>query len=575
MDNLTLGAILAEVATHWGGREIDRVHCPLESLFFLRLKPPVRFHPAISVAPSFAGVFPASRIPRTGSLPGGVFPALLQKVLAGSVLNSIHKAFTERQVRFEFQGAGWSDGKGPATLVAELIGRSANLFLLRDNGRIEGVARVLRSEYRKFSPGAIYQGPHPRGLVELASLGPDGFLRLLRGPADAGPPEILRLISPGLFEIHRERLSGAEGGRLVEGILRDFQEKKFRPVLFLPIPRDRLGCGLQLDRRTARLLPFPVPDPVSEAREDFPDMASAAESLLEVLLRNWSFQVEWRVARRAVARERDRFRRLRKALEGDLGRVGDPAAYRHRGEALLAGISRANVVSGVARVPDPYSSEGNRMEIPLQDPALGLAKNAEIYFRKSSKAKRADTAIRDRLAKAETEERRRNVLLEEVDSVQDEESLRALSTRLEQFGILRTPRKGKRSPPPKREFRSFRKVVSPEGWSIYIGRNARENQHLTFRIAKERDFWLHAAGVSGSHVIVRNPTGRKELPVATLRMAAGAAAFYSGARRELKVEVHLAFRKDVRRGREPGQVRLKRSRTVLARPLDPLEGKPV
>ena len=76
-------------------------------------------------------------------------------------------------------------------------------------------------------------------------------------------------------------------------------------------------------------------------------------------------------------------------------------------------------------------------------------------------------------------------------------------------------------------------------------------------------------------MIVRNPTGRKELPVATLRMAAGAAAFYSGARRELKVEVHLAFRKDVRRGREPGQVRLKRSRTVLARPLDPLEGKPV
>ncbi len=74
---------------------------------------------------------------------------------------------------------------------------------------------------------------------------------------------------------------------------------------------------------------------------------------------------------------------------------------------MLAGISRADVVRGVARVPDPYSSEGNRIEIPLPDPAVGLAGNADIFFRKSRKAKPSDVILRDRLAKAETEERRR------------------------------------------------------------------------------------------------------------------------------------------------------------------------
>ncbi len=99
---------------------------------------------------------------------------------------------------------------------------------------------------------------------------------------------------------------------------------------------------------------------------------------------------------------------------------------------------------------------------------------------------------------------------------------------------------------------------------ILVGRTARDNDALTFRIASQRDFWLHVAGSPGSHVIVRNPEGLTSLPRETLRFAATLAARHSKARDAGRVSVHVAQVKDVSRprGAPAGQVSLKRYRSV-------------
>jgi predicted ribosome quality control (RQC) complex YloA/Tae2 family protein len=99
---------------------------------------------------------------------------------------------------------------------------------------------------------------------------------------------------------------------------------------------------------------------------------------------------------------------------------------------------------------------------------------------------------------------------------------------------------------------------------VLVGRTARDNDALTFRIASQRDFWLHAAGCPGSHVIVRNPEGLSSLPRETLRFAAELAARHSKARGAGQVSVHVALVKDVSkpRGSPHGQVSLKRYRSV-------------
>jgi predicted ribosome quality control (RQC) complex YloA/Tae2 family protein len=105
---------------------------------------------------------------------------------------------------------------------------------------------------------------------------------------------------------------------------------------------------------------------------------------------------------------------------------------------------------------------------------------------------------------------------------------------------------------------------------VLIGRNSRENDELTFRVAADHDFWFHVADYSGSHVIVRNPSGRGELEQPLLIRAAQLAAYYSQARNSSKVAVHYTQRKYVTKPRKarPGLVQLRQFHTVTVEPRD-------
>jgi predicted ribosome quality control (RQC) complex YloA/Tae2 family protein len=113
-----------------------------------------------------------------------------------------------------------------------------------------------------------------------------------------------------------------------------------------------------------------------------------------------------------------------------------------------------------------------------------------------------------------------------------------------------------------------RRVVSPDGFTILVGKNAADNDVLSVKLASPNDFWLHVAAGSGSHVVVRNPDNLATLPRDTLRFAAGLAAGYSSVRAGGRTAVHVARCADVNkpRGFAPGKVTLRRYRTVQATP---------
>jgi hypothetical protein len=139
------------------------------------------------------------------------------------------------------------------------------------------------------------------------------------------------------------------------------------------------------------------------------------------------------------------------------------------------------------------------------------------------------------------------------------------------------PRRSQRQPPPPPDPESglwhgrsvARRFVSPDGMTVLVGRTAVDNDALSLQLGAPRDFWLHVAGGSGSHVVVRNPQGLERLPRDTERFAAALAARYSQARRGGRVAVHLTTCSEVSkpRGSPPGQVNLGRYRTVQAAPL--------
>lgn len=114
-----------------------------------------------------------------------------------------------------------------------------------------------------------------------------------------------------------------------------------------------------------------------------------------------------------------------------------------------------------------------------------------------------------------------------------------------------------------------RRFVSPDGLTILVGRSAADNDLLTFKLAAPRDFWLHVATDSGSHVVVRNPDNLPRLPRETLRLAASLAVGHSRARAGGRTAVHLTRRAEVSkpRGFAPGKVLLARWESVQAAPV--------
>ena len=113
-----------------------------------------------------------------------------------------------------------------------------------------------------------------------------------------------------------------------------------------------------------------------------------------------------------------------------------------------------------------------------------------------------------------------------------------------------------------------RRFVAPDGMVVLVGRTAVDNDILTFKLASQKDFWLHVAGESGSHVVVRNPQGLPRLPRETIRFAAALAAGHSKARKGGQVAVHIARVSDVKkpRGMPTGKVTITRFESVRVRP---------
>jgi predicted ribosome quality control (RQC) complex YloA/Tae2 family protein len=121
-----------------------------------------------------------------------------------------------------------------------------------------------------------------------------------------------------------------------------------------------------------------------------------------------------------------------------------------------------------------------------------------------------------------------------------------------------------------------RRFVSPDGMTVLVGRTAADNDVLTLKLGSPRDFWLHVAAGSGSHVVVRNPSGLDRLPRETEQFAASLAAGYSKAKKGGRVSVHVCRCEDVSkpRGSPPGQVLLGRWRSVQVTPWRPGPDEP-
>jgi predicted ribosome quality control (RQC) complex YloA/Tae2 family protein len=244
-------------------------------------------------------------------------------------------------------------------------------------------------------------------------------------------------------------------------------------------------------------------------------------------------------------------------LRRDLERFPDEAELRRDGEALLA--SAGSPAPGATEMALDDPSEPGRTRRIAVDPRLSAPANADRVFDKARRIGRARRQVTERLRETESrlaaERAREQTLLEVKD-------LASLPAGGPEGGGGRAA-DGERGGP--------RQYLTSQGLSFLVGRGAKENHALTFGMARPEDLWFHARDVPGAHVILRDNEGRAG--AADLREAAEAAAFFSDARGEAAVDVHVTRRKHLRPGRGgPGRVQIAHSDTMRVAPRDP-EGR--
>jgi predicted ribosome quality control (RQC) complex YloA/Tae2 family protein len=247
------------------------------------------------------------------------------------------------------------------------------------------------------------------------------------------------------------------------------------------------------------------------------------------------------------------------------------------GEALLAGLGIASRSGDVVVVPDPYDPGGREIVIPA--PAgRTLAQVADDLFRRHRRSLRGLTAAGARAELLMARASRLETLIAVQQRTTDTAGAEALEADMRAEGLpvglvgpTRVARAAARATAPRLD--GVRMITSTDGWTILVGRTGADNDRLTFKIAAPDDIWLHAAGVHGAHVIIRNPDRRAAAPAATIAEAARLALWFSDARSEAAGDVHWTRRKHVRRARggTSGMVVVKRFETIRVRPQPPKE----
>ncbi|MBA3805691.1 MAG: NFACT family protein, partial [Acidobacteria bacterium] len=240
----------------------------------------------------------------------------------------------------------------------------------------------------------------------------------------------------------------------------------------------------------------------------FASLSEAADNYYLDLEAQRAFETRAAAARARLRKVIAQRRKLHRHLTGDLAAHGDALEHKRIGDLLLANIGNAERRGPTVIVTDYYAENTPRIELEI-DENTSLQDEAARRFSRYTKAKHAAQELTGRLALLEKEIAHletQQVKMEEMIADEDGAGLAVFdSDEAKQAQTPRAARSGKsaESVPGARRYRSS------DGYEILVGRAARDNDHLTFRIARPFDLWLHAANYPGSHVVVRNST-RKE-----------------------------------------------------------------
>ena len=562
-DAFFLSAVLTEIRQKAIGGRVEKIHQPSRDTVILHLRCP-EGREKLLFAPNPA----APRLHFTAASPENpdqppMFCMLLRKHLTGGRLKAVTQLPMERMARFTFD---CTDEMGDPTekhLVAELMGRTCNLYLLGADERIiDCLRRIgLDESQRPALPGLIYQPPetitkeNPATLESYVNLlsqaGADLLAQRLMDNLGGLSPLVCReaaLFAAGDIDARIENLNIPA---VADKLQLFFHEHIFHPAPYFTADKDGLP-------KQFAFCPLRQYGDYQQA-ETF---AGLMDSIYIVKDRRNAMAQKSQGVRKTVQNLIQRLKRKLAVQEKELTATYDRERLRQFGDIVTANLHRITKGQSLLQAENFYDENMALVDIPLSV-TLSPQQNAAKYYKDYARMKTAEKELKKQMALARQEKDYLQSVLESLTRADCEGDLEEIRQELQAGGYLRPDSGKKRMKQAKSRPMQF---VSTDGYEIFVGRNNRQNEALTFQIARKDDLWLHAQKVHGSHVIIA--CGGVTPPDNTVTQAAQLAAHYAETAGGQNIPVDVTPVKQVKKlpGGKTGMVIYHQYRTVIVNP---------
>ena len=555
-DGITVSCLRKELAeTLTGGRITKIVQSEADELLLTIKNNGEQYRLLLSASASLPLVYLTDKNkPAPMTAPG--FCMLLRKHLSGGRIVAVTQPSLERILHFQIEHLDEMGDLCRKTLIVELMGKHSNLIFCKEDGMIlDSIKHVSLavSSVREVLPGRPYFIPHTQDKLDPLTCPPGEMVAAICEkpvPLVKAIYTTLTGFSPVIAEelCFRSSLESARPAGALEEAEREMLEHQLLRLVetvqagdFEPYIYYKEG------KEPVEFSAVPLTLYGDLAAESF----SSVSALLETYYasKNTLTRIRQKSSdlRRIVQTALERSRKKYDLQSRQLSDTEKREKYKIWGE--LIHTYGYGVPEGAKSMQALNYYTNEEITIPL-DTTLSAQENAKKYFDKYGKLKRTFEAVTKLLAETGAEVEHLESIQTSLDMALSEEDLVQIKEELVESGYIRRKGGGKKVKITSRPYH----YISGDGFDIYVGKNNYQNEELTFQLATGNDWWFHAKGVPGSHVIVK--TNGQELPDRTFEEAGRLAAYYSKNRGGDKVEIDYVQKKKVKKpgGSRPGFV---------------------
>ena len=499
-----------------------------------------------------------------------MFCMLLRKRLGGGKLISVRQMGCDRVLFLDFECINELGDTVIITVVCEIMGMYSNIIILDSNGVIiDSLKRVdlTMSSRRLVLPNIKYELPESQDKLDITKSEPEEIANAVKNiyPETSLNKALLKVIegvSPVVCrELEYKVMEGAQNN--LEGILYE----KLVGVLkqFKAVCSDCNGKPYLIYRDDGKPMDFTFLKTEQYGEfaviEELESFSALLDKFYDVRDSRERMRVKAQDLTKLLTNTSERISRKLAKQQLELKNCENREQLRICGDLLQANLYRIERGLPFVEVENFYDENYSTIRIKL-NPAISPAANAQKYYKDYQKAKNAEKFLQEQLEKGRTELEYVDSVLDTVNRAENERDLAQIREELTEQGYLKRNRTKQKQPSalPPIEF------TSSDGFRILVGRNNKQNDTLTLKMAGKNDMWLHTKDIHGSHTIIF--ADGKEISDTAILEAAKLAAYHSKAQNSSQVPVDYTLVRYVSKpsGSKPGMVIYVNNKTVYVTP---------